>query len=862
MLRIQPVKTALILGVIFVAFLFALPNALPEKVRASLPGFLPSKVINLGLDLQGGSHLQFQVKTHDVFKQRVDGLEDDIRKGLNEERIGYTGGIRTVANEQTGEYRAIVTLRDPAQLDAAFKKIRDSVKPTFGAQADFDVTREEGNRIVATLTEAAKNSLRSSVVTQSMEVVRRRVDAMGTKEPIILRQGIDRIVVQVPGESDPQKIREIISKTARLTFHKEDTSVSLQEAKEGRVPPRSKIYKFRNPERGRTEILLEERVVISGDQLRSASVGTDEVGLPAVSFVLNGSGARKFGDFSSQNIGNVFAIVLDDEVISAPVIRGAILGGSGQISGGFKDIQEAQDLALLLNAGALPASLEPKEERTVGAELGADSVKAGITASIIGSALVILFMFVAYGRFGLIANIALLANITLMLGIITALRATLTLPGIAGIVLTVGMAVDSNVLIYERIKEELRAGKSIIASLELGFTRAFATILDANITTLIAALILYQLGAGPVRGFAMAHAVGTLTTIFTAYTFSRLLVAVWFKFAKPKRIPIDPRPLPDGRKPFHLFPDKFNFPFIKWHRVGFAVSAVAVVASAVLMFKPGLNFSIDFKGGTEIEIHTQGPADLAKIRSIGNSLGLGEVKVQQFGAPDRVAVRVGLQEGGEQAQIAARQKLITSLQAQLGPGVTAPRVDIVGPAVGQELVWNSIKAVLIGIGLMMVYVWFRFEWQFGVGAVVGLFHDILLTVGVFALFGLNFDVAIIAALLTTVGYSMNDKVVIYDRIRENLRKYKKLPLKDLIDQSLNETLLRTSITAITTLLALTSLYVFGGHAMQNFVFAMIFGVFVGTYSSIMISAPFLLYVSVKRDWSQAKAPAGAAKAGA
>jgi SecD/SecF fusion protein len=859
MLRIQPLKTIFILSVIGLALLFALPNALPEKVRAGFPAFLPSKTISLGLDLQGGSHLLFEVKAGEVFKLRVEGLEDEIRKALNEERIGYTG-IRAIS-DATG-HRTTVTIRDADKLDGAFKKVRGVVAPTFGAQSDFDVTREDGNRIVATLTEAAMNRLRSSVVGQSIEVVRRRIDAMGTKEPIILRQGANRIVVQVPGESNPQKIRELISKTARLTFHREDISISLQEAKAGRVPPRSKIYKFRNPEGGRTEILLEERVILSGDQLKSATISTDQMGLPAVSFVLTGSGARKFGDYSSANIGKVFAIVLDDEVISAPVIRGAILGGSGQISGGYKDMQEAADLALLLNAGALPASLEPKEERTVGAELGADSVKSGIKAAFIGAAMVIVFMVIAYGQFGLIANVALIANIVLMLGIITLMRATLTLPGIAGIVLTVGMAVDSNVLIYERIKEELRAGKSIIAAIETGFTRAFGTILDANLTTLIAALILYQLGAGPVRGFAMAHAIGTLTTIFTAYTFTRLLVAVWFKFAKPKRIPIDPRPRADGSKPFHLFPDKFSFPFIKWHRIGFGASALAFIASAALMFAPGLNFSIDFKGGTEIEIHTQGPADLGKIRSIGNSLALGEVRVQEFGAPDKVVIRVGLQEGGDAAQVAAREKLASALTAQLGQNVSVERADIVGPAVGKELVWNSVQAVLIGIALMMAYVWFRFEWQFGLGAVVGLFHDILLTVGVFAVFKLNFDVAIIAALLTTVGYSMNDKVVIYDRIRENLRKYKKLGLKDLIDQSLNETLLRTSITAITTLLALFSLYIFGGHAMHNFVFAMIFGVFVGTYSSVIISAPFLLYVGVKRDWSQLAKDAKAVKSGA
>lgn len=876
MFRFQPFKTAFILGIIFLAFLYALPNALPLSVREGLPKWMPHDTVNLGLDLRGGSHLLFEVQMCDVYKLRMQSLEDDVRKNFNKAKpvIGYRD-LRAVdvcpsaANNNHADDHVDVTLRDPTQADAAAKIVRDLAQQIggtagFGGQPDIDVKNDNGH-ITASLNDLAKKSMATATMNQSIEVVRNRIDQTGAKEPIIQRQGENRIVVEVPGESDPERIKNLVSKTARLTFQAEDTTVSIDDAKLGHMPARSHVYKFANPaaNSGQQEILLEERIVISGEQLRDAKVGQDEYGRPAVDFTLNTSGAKKFADFSSANIDRRFAIVLDDQVIEAPSIRQPIMGGSGQISGGFTS-QTAQDLVVLLRAGALPASMSVQQTTTVGAELGQDSIRAGITAAAIGSVAVVLFMLLAYGQFGIIANIALIANVVIIVGVITVLRATLTLPGIAGIVLTIGMAVDSNVLIYERIKEELRANKSMLNAIETGFTRAFATILDANLTTFLSAVILFILGAGPVRGFAIAHAVGTLTTIFTAYTFSRLLVAGWYRLFKPKRVPIDPRPLPSGKMPFHLIPSVFKLPFIKTHMLGFIVSGAAVVASLALPFVRPINFSIDFKGGTAVEIKTEQPANLVKIRTIADALGFeGGATVQTFGSPNDVRISFATQKPGDpQTQTNAQSRLIDALNAKLGQKFAQSGTDAVGPSVGEELKNKGIMAVLVGIGLMMLYVWFRFEWQFGLGAVVGLFHDIVLTVGIFSLLQIEFSTSIIAALLTIVGYSMNDKVVIYDRIRENLRKYKKTSLGDLIDLSLNETLSRTTITAITTLLALFSLYIFGGHVIRNFVFAMIWGVFVGTYSSLYISAPFLLYAGVKRDWSQATAPKGVAAKGA
>ncbi|HXZ68347.1 MAG TPA: protein translocase subunit SecD [Alphaproteobacteria bacterium] len=871
MLHISRWKAALYLSFVLLSFLYALPNALPPNVRAHVPVF--NQAANLGLDLQGGSHLELKVALNEVYQQRLQSIEAGLREAFIKAHIGYTGLHTTapaVNNPDQNSGAVTVAIRDPAQFDQALKIARDQAQPVdtgtigLGGKPDISVTPTGASGLRIELTEEAKTSLRNQTLGQSIEVVRRRVDETGTKEPLIQRQGSDRIIVEVPGLSDPSQIIRILKQTARLTFQRVDDAVSLSDAQAGHIPPQDQVLPYLKPEGSRTAEVVEKRAVMTGQDLRSARTSTDQMGLPAVAFTLNPRGAKVFGDYTSENIGKRFAIILDNKVISAPYIRSAILGGSGEISGGFASMQEANELKILLNAGALPASLNVVNQRTVGAELGADSIRAGIKAAVIGSIAVVVFMFLAYGTFGAIANLALVANVIIMLGVITMTRTTLTLPGIAGIVLTIGMAVDSNVLIYERIKEELRSGKSMIASLDTGFSRALGTILDANITTCIAALILYFLGAGPVRGFAVAHAIGTLTTIFTAFTLTRLMVVAWFRWTKPKRIPIDPRPREDGKKPFRLIPE-FKLPFVKWHYIGFTLSGLAVIASLILPVPAvrGLNFSIDFVGGTLLEVKTHGPADLAKFRQVGNSLGLGEVQVQTFGAPDDISMRFRAQKDASgvatdaEQQIAAA-KVKDALAKNFGDQIASTSIQVVGPTVGGELIRGSIIAVLVGVGLMLIYVWFRFEWQFGVGAVVGLFHDILITVGLFALFQWPFDITIIAALLTIVGYSMNDKVVIYDRIRENLRKYKRLELKDLIDQSLNETLSRTTITAVTTLLALGSLYIFGGAVIKTFVLAMILGVFFGTYSSLFISAPFLLYTGVKRDWSRA-APVGAGK---
>jgi len=529
-------KIALILVVITAGILATLPNFLSKQALESWPDFLPKNQMVLGLDLQGGAYLLYEVDQQDYIQKRFTSLVGDIRTTLREDpRIGYTG----LGVQGTG---AQVRIRDLTRLDEAAERLEELRNPLvsslFGGQPvdEFDMSVSDDGLIRFTYSDSGLDNRLQSIVQQSIEVIRRRVDELGTTEPNIQRQGTDRILVEAPGEDDPERLKALVGQTAQLTFHMVDTSMSGDQALQTRPPVGTMVVNSMDDPP--IPYLLEESPLLSGEDLVDAQVSFDQrTNEPVVNFRFNTSGARKFATITQQNVGRPFAIVLDEEVISAPTIREPITGGSGQISGGFS-VDGANDLAVLLRAGALPAKLTVIEERSIGPGLGQDSVDAGRIASIIAGAAVIIFMILAYGRFGIIADLALISNIFLIFGALTFLQATLTLPGIAGIVLTIGMAVDANVLIFERIREEARAGRSAITAIDAGYKRALGTILDANITTLIAALILFQLGSGPVRGFAVTLAIGIFTTVFCAFTFSRLLVALWVRWKRPSKLPI------------------------------------------------------------------------------------------------------------------------------------------------------------------------------------------------------------------------------------------------------------------------------------------------------------------------------------
>ncbi|MFO1039403.1 MAG: protein translocase subunit SecD [Geminicoccaceae bacterium] len=527
-------KTASILGVCLLGLLFMIPSFLPRTTVDALPGWL-QRTFTLGLDLQGGSQLLLEVDLGPLYKERLEDMVNEVRGALRTGKIGYRGlGVQGDA--------VVLSLTDPTQLDQALEVLKGLNAPRItplqgGLVRDFEIENDTSGRITLTLTEQRKEELATSALTQSLEVVRRRIDELGTRETSIQRQGSDRILVQVPGERNPENLKRLLGKTARLTFQMVDMQADMAAAERGQLPAGSVLVEADEGDHaGIRHYVLKKKVELSGENLVDAQTSFQD-NQPVVSFRMDNAGARKFGMITQENVGQLFAIVLDDKVISAPRIREPILGGSGVISGNFT-VESANDLAVLLRSGALPAPLKVVEERTVGAELGADSVRAGIIASFIAAGLVVVFMLVYYGIFGVIADIALVANLVLLLGIMSLLQATLTLPGIAGIVLTIGAAVDSNVLIYERIREEQRSGKTPFASITSGFDEALRTIIDANLTTLIAALVLFQFGSGPVKGFAVTLGIGIATTMFTAVTFSRLLVNSWYWRARPAHLPL------------------------------------------------------------------------------------------------------------------------------------------------------------------------------------------------------------------------------------------------------------------------------------------------------------------------------------
>jgi len=521
-------KVITVLAVCVLGLIYALPNLLPAETterwaKADLPGWLPTDTVNLGLDLRGGAHLLWGVETEAALRDRVEGLEDSIRQAFNEAepRIGYR-------NLRVAEGEVRLTLRDPDQAGQARRLIRE--------QARGIRVRVEENRIQAGYTEDRRREIRDNIVEQSIEIVRRRVNETGRREFQVQRQGESRLLVQVPGIDDPEQLKRIIGKTARMTFHLVNDSPA---ARRGEYGVRYRRAPVRDPAPGRPDFeIIERRVAVSGEHLTSASQAFDQqTGQPIVRLNFDSVGARKFARLTSEHVNERFAVVLDGEVISAPNIESPIIGGSGMIHGGFT-VRTAQELALLLRAGALPAELTVLQERVVGPSLGADSIQAGKWAAIVSLAAVAVFVALSYGLFGLMANVALLANLVLIFALLSILQATLTLPGIAGIVLTVGMAVDANVLIFERIREELRAGRTPISAVDSGYGRALTTIIDANVTTFIAALFLYFLGSGPVQGFAVTLALGLLTSMFTAIMVTRMIVIGWLRWRRPAKLAI------------------------------------------------------------------------------------------------------------------------------------------------------------------------------------------------------------------------------------------------------------------------------------------------------------------------------------
>ena len=514
MYKLSKSRIILILAVCFLGIFFAIPNVISNS--DALPKWW--QPVNLGLDLQGGSNLLLEVKVDDVIKERMSSIEDSARQILRENKIRYQ-------NLNAGADSVKVKIENANSRNKAanlFRKIDDGIQATENADGEIEIK----------YSDVELNKLKMKIVDQSIEIVRRRIDEQGTKEPVIQSQGVDRIVVQLPGLQNPEYVKTLLGKTAKMSFHLVDSRSSAAEARRGKLSASSRLIQGSEGE----TYVIGRKPVVSGENLVDAQPSFQE-GEAVVSFKFNSLGGKKFGEVTKNNIGERLAIVLDNEVISAPTIQSAILGGSGIISGNFT-VKSANDLALLLRSGALPAPLEVLEERTVGAGLGSDSIREGIVASIIGLIAVVLFMVAAYGLFGVFTTVTVFTNLFLMLGALSFMGATLTLPGIAGIILTIGMAVDANVLIFERMREEVKAGRSTKDAAEAGFTEAWGTIVDSNLTTLVAAFVLFYFGTGPVRGFAVTLAIGIATSMFTSVTVTRLIISSWIAKYKPTRLPI------------------------------------------------------------------------------------------------------------------------------------------------------------------------------------------------------------------------------------------------------------------------------------------------------------------------------------
>lgn len=514
MYKLSKSRVITIIAVCLAGVFFAIPNIMSDKT--SLPSWW--QPVNLGLDLQGGSNLLLEVKMDEVLKERMSSIEDSARQILREGKIRY----KSLTSNENAVNVVIENAGSRNKASNLFRKIDNGI----------EISESDDGVISIAYSDVALNQLKAKIVDQSIEIVRRRIDELGTKEPVIQSQGTNRIVVQLPGLQNPEYVKTLLGKTAKMSFHLVDSGARASDAKRGKLGAK---YKIAYGEMGEPYVITRKPVV-GGENLVDAQPSFQD-GQAVVSFRFNSLGGKKFGEVTRDNIGERLAIVLDNEVISAPTIQSAIMGGSGVITGNFT-VKSANDLALLLRSGALPAPLEVLEERTVGAGLGADSIKAGVIASAVGLIFVVLFMLAAYGLFGVFTTIAVFTNLVLLLGILSAMGATLTLPGIAGIILTIGMAVDANVLIFERMREEVKHGRSTRDAAEAGFTEAWTTIVDSNLTTLVAAMVLFYFGTGPVRGFAVTLAIGIATSMFTSVTVTRLIITAWLNKYKPTKLPI------------------------------------------------------------------------------------------------------------------------------------------------------------------------------------------------------------------------------------------------------------------------------------------------------------------------------------
>lgn len=686
-------------------------------------------------------------------------------------------------------------------------------------------------------TEKLAENAKKDAVLRAIEILRNRIDGMGVAETVIQRQGETEILVQLPGITDRDAALAMVGKVAQLEFRLvDDDPGRLKAALEGDVP-QGFILKYVK-EKEREPVLLEDQVALSGERISDARVDFDTQGFgqPYISITLNNEGTAEFANLTRTNVGRRLAILLDGEVLSAPNIREAILGGSAQITGQFT-LDEASLLALALRSGALPAPMHVEEERTIGPLLGKDSIDAGINATRIGASLVFLFMVIYYLKAGFIADIALLINLLLIFGTMGFLnvmlpesRLTLTLPGIAGIILTLGMAVDANVLINERIREEIKNGRAIAAAISSGFSRALSAIIDSNATTLIAAFMLFQFGSGPIKGFAVTLTIGLLTSLFTALFVSRTLFNISLNLGLMKNLPM-----------LSIWSSsKIDFLTMPKRIFAFALSVGLIIVTVTTMAqKKDAAYGIDFVGGQIQEYKFSRPVEVDRLREGLRNAGVDAV-IQQFDqSPETVMIR---------SSADTYEKVSKEFQALFPDDkFEILRIENVGPVVGKALRKAAVLAIVFALGGILVYVGFRFKhFDFAAGGVVAILHDVFVTLGILVMLGRQLDLLVVTALLTIAGYSINDTIVIYDRVRENMLKTGRKSLREIINESINQTLSRTILTTFATALVVVALYFYGGEVLNTFALCLMIGFVVGTYSTVFIVSPIVLALQRKK----------------
>ena len=662
---------------------------------------------------------------------------------------------------------------------------------------------------------------------RALEIIRNRIDQFGVLEPSIQRQGRDRIVIQLPGITDRERAINLVKSTAHLEFRLvSDDAELIKQAMTGEIVDGHELKAMKTREDKVEQLLVEKETALKGDTLVDATTEFSQSSFnqPYVSIVFNNEGGAAFSELTGNNVGRRLAIVLDGTVYSAPAIREKIPSGRAQITGNFS-VQESSDLAIVLRAGALPAPVKIIEERTVGPTLGKDSIEKGIRAIIIGGIAVLIFMTLYYLLAGLIANFALLLNLVLIAGALSYFHATLTLPGIAGLVLTIGMSVDANVLIFERIREESKLGKSIRAAIQSGFQRAFITILDANLTTLITALILFQFGTGPVRGFATVLSIGILSSMFTAIIVTRLVLEL-LTSGTGKKI---------NKITMFQFVKNPRINFIGMRKGAYILSIVLIaVGLFAFMKRREANYGIDFTGGVLQQYKFERVMPLKEIRETLKTIDAGGLPIQQFSDKREILIRTQEDNSDEIMKVFRESFKDNRFEIM--------RIEKVGPSIGRDLRGKATKAVIFAIIGICLYVSFRFEFRFAIAAIVALLHDVGISLGAIALTGRELSIPVVAAILTIVGYSINDTIVVFDRIREDRKLMRKSSRKEIINTSINQTFSRTLLTSITTLMVILALYFLGGDVINDFAFVMLVGVIAGTYSSIFIASPILL------DW--------------